>query len=71
MDRLFYNHAIWNSQMSDGHQVDGFVGFFRYIYCVLLTEPDKTGFDSVKKPLSKTATKAVNSNKPVNYQGTG
>lgn len=29
------------------------------------------GFDSVKEPLSKTAMKAINSNKTVNYQGTG
>lgn len=29
------------------------------------------GFDSVKQPLSKTAMKAINSNKTVNYQGTG
>lgn len=59
--------------MCDGHQVHSSVGFFRYIYIynVLLTEPDKIGFDSVKEPLRKIVMKAVNSNKTVNYQGTG
>lgn len=41
---------------------------FIYIFLLLLTDPDRIRFDSIKEPLSKTAGKTVNSNKPVKYQ---